>query len=208
MSALRIFILVKNFQLEPYFNPDGQECGLDEAGRGCLAGPVVAAAVIMPKDWQADTLRDSKKLSAAQRDVLRQRIESEAIAWAVASASHLEIDKFNILRASIMAMHRAIDALDKTPDRLLVDGTHFLPYHHIPHHCFVKGDDRFVAIAAASILAKTHRDELMQELHSQHPQYGWNRNMAYPTAHHRNALEKFGPSPYHRLSFHVKKNRN
>lgn len=178
------------------------EAGCDEAGRGCLAGPVVAAAVILPKGFQHVLLNDSKQVSAKNRNILRQFIETET-EWAVASCSPKEIDEINILNASILAMHRALDKLKTKPGFILVDGNRFKPYNHVPFECMVKGDARFMAIAAASILAKTHRDEIMESLHSEFPVYSWNQNMGYPTAKHRSAIRSSGVSPHHRLTFRL-----
>ena len=180
-----------------------QEAGCDEAGRGCYAGPVFAAAVILPKDFYHPVLNDSKQLSEKQREELRPVIEKEALAWAVASVSNQEIDQINILKASIKAMHLALDQLKKKPNYLLIDGNRFYPYKKIPHQCFVKGDGRFASIAAASILAKTHRDEYMIKLHEQFPQYGWDKNKGYGTAVHRKAIEQFGLCDHHRKSFNL-----
>ncbi len=180
-----------------------QEAGCDEAGRGCYAGPVFAAAVILPKDFYHPVLNDSKQLSEKQREELRPVIEKEALAWAVASVSNQEIDQINILKASIKAMHLALDQLKKKPNYLLIDGNRFYPYKKIPHQCFVKGDGRFASIAAASILAKTHRDEYMIKLHEQFPQYGWDKNKGYGTAVHRKAIEQYGLCDHHRKSFNL-----
>ena len=177
------------------------EAGCDEAGRGALAGPVFAAAVILPKGFAHPMLDDSKKLTAKQRDRLRGIIEQEAVAWAVASLDAAEIDRLNILRASITAMHNAISQLSTTPSFLLIDGNRFYNYRDIPHQCIVRGDGKYASIAAASILAKTHRDEYMKSIAAQYPQYGWDKNMAYPTAAHREAIRKFGTTPYHRMSY-------
>ena len=179
------------------------EAGCDEAGRGCLAGPVVAAAVILPPDFTSDLLNDSKQLTERQRDKLRPVIEREALAWAVAMVSPQEIDRINILAASILAMHRAIDALSLRPDALLIDGNRFKPYHDIPYTTIVKGDAKMMSIAAASVLAKTHRDELMCGLHESFPQYGWDRNKGYPTREHRAAIAAHGTTPHHRLTFRL-----
>lgn len=184
-----------------YLSASDIEAGCDEAGRGALAGPVFASAVILPADFYHPLLNDSKQLTEKQRNVLRPIIEGEAISWAVASVSAEEIDKMNILKASILAMHRAIDALGVRPTMLLIDGNRFCKYGDIPHTCVVKGDGRIASIAAASILAKTHRDEYMRSLAAEYPQYGWDKNMAYPTKGHRRAIEEFGPTPYHRKSF-------
>ena len=176
------------------------EAGSDEAGRGCLAGPVVAAAVILPKGFRCKGLDDSKKLSHAKRLELRAIIEKGAIAWNLGIISHLRIDEVNILNASFEAMHEAIDGLKVEPEALLIDGNRFHK-HRIPHTCMIKGDGRFRNIAAASILAKTYRDEIMEGLHEEYPMYGWNQNKGYPTKQHRLAVHEHGVSPYHRLSF-------
>ncbi len=187
--------------LKSFYSKTGIEAGCDEAGRGCLAGPVFAAAVILPKSFFHPLLNDSKQLSAANRDLLRKVIEHEAIAHCVASVSAQEIDSINILNASILAMHRAIEGLPCSPSLLLIDGNRFKRYNNIPHHCVVKGDAIYASIAAASVLAKTHRDEFMVHAHQQFPHYGWNRNMGYPTSQHRSAIAKWGITPLHRLSF-------
>ncbi len=179
------------------------EAGCDEAGRGCLAGPVCAAAVILPEGFSHPWLNDSKKLTGHRRELLRPIIEKEAVAWAVAMVSHEEIDRINILNASILAMHRALDGLKVRPKAVIVDGNRFKPYGDIPWQTFVKGDGRFGNIAAASILAKTHRDELMMRLHDQYPVYGWDVNKGYPTSAHREAIVTYGVSPYHRMSFRL-----
>lgn len=184
-------------------NPSLREAGLDEAGRGCLAGPVYAAAVILPPDYRNAQLTDSKQLTPAQRCRLRTEIEHHALAWAVGTASAQEIDRINILRASFLAMHRAVSQLALRPEFLLVDGNRFEPYPGIPHRCIVKGDATYLSIAAASVLAKTYRDECMEQLHATYPQYGWNRNKGYPTAAHRAAIAQYGPSPFHRMSFRL-----
>jgi len=189
--------------LLPCYKETQKEAGLDEAGRGCYAGPVFAAAVILPKDFYHPVLNDSKQLSEKQREELRPVIEKEALAWAVASVNNQEIDQINILKASIKAMHLALDQLKKKPNYLLIDGNRFYPYKKIPHQCFVKGDGRFASIAAASILAKTHRDEYMIKLHEQFPQYGWDKNKGYGTAVHRKAIEQFGLCDHHRKSFNL-----
>lgn len=177
------------------------EAGCDEAGRGCLAGPVFAAAVILPDDFSHPWLNDSKQLSEKRRMELRSLIKKEAVAWAVASYSAEEIDKVNILRASILSMHRALDMLSVRPGAVIVDGNKFLPYGDIPWETFVKGDGRYANIAAASILAKTERDLFMLDAHIRYPQYGWDSNKGYPTAAHRKAIAEYGPSPLHRMSF-------
>lgn len=187
--------------LLPYLHEELIEAGCDEAGRGALAGPVFAAAVILPKDFHHPMLNDSKKLTARQRDELRTVIEQEAVAWAVASLDAAEIDRLNILRASITAMHNAISQLSTTPSLLLIDGNRFYRYKDIPHQCIIKGDGKYAPIAAASVLAKTHRDEYMKRIAAEYPQYGWDKNMAYPTAAHREAIKKYGITPYHRLSY-------
>ncbi len=189
--------------LKPYFKAKQIEAGCDEAGRGCLAGPVFAAAVILPIDFQNDMLNDSKLLSEKKRYELRQIIEKEALAWAVASVSPAEIDDINILNASFLAMHRALDKLSQAPNFILVDGNRFKPYGDIPHECIVKGDGKYYAIAAASILAKTYRDDYMLQLHEQHPHYSWNTNKGYPTKAHRLAIQQYGATSHHRQSFRL-----
>ena len=179
------------------------EAGCDEAGRGCLAGPVCAAAVILPRDFSHPLLNDSKQLSMKQRDMLRGLIESEALSWAVAMVDNREIDQINILNASIKAMHLALEQLKPQPGMLLIDGNRFKPYRELPHQCIVKGDSLFLSIAAASVLAKTHRDEYMQTAHLQYPNYKWNENKGYPTKSHREGLAKHGITPLHRLSFRL-----
>lgn len=179
------------------------EAGCDEAGRGCLAGPVFAAAVILPDAFVLEGLNDSKQLTHAQRDLLRPTIEQEALAWAVASCDHEEIDKINILNASFLAMHRAIEQLKTQPKYLIIDGNRFKAYPQIPHSCIVKGDGKYLNIAAASILAKTHRDEYMTNLHADFPEYNWQKNKGYPTIAHRKAVLEIGLSPFHRKTFNV-----
>jgi ribonuclease HII len=179
------------------------EAGVDEAGRGCLAGPVFAAAVILPQNFSDERLNDSKKLTEKQRNILRSVIESEALAWAVASADNQEIDQINILKASFLAMHRAIEALKVKPGLLLIDGNRFNPYNGIQHQCIVKGDSLYQSIAAASILAKTHRDEYMLKIAEIYPEYFWHQNKGYPTVAHRQAVLKHGFSLYHRRSFSI-----
>ena len=183
--------------------PDIIEAGCDEAGRGCLAGPVFAAAVILPDDFENPLLNDSKQLTEHQRDQLRPIIEREAVAWAVAQVSPREIDEINILAASILAMHRAIDALAVVPQHLIIDGNRFKPYKDIPYHTIVKGDGKYLSIAAASVLAKTHRDEYMRRLANDFPQYDWQNNKGYPTAKHRAAIKHYGTTPHHRLTFQL-----
>lgn len=179
------------------------EAGCDEAGRGCLAGPVFAAAVILPNDFIAGVLNDSKKLTHLQRAKLRPIIEREAIAWAVAAVDNQEIDQINILNASFLAMHRAVEKLKVSPQYLSIDGNRFKPYPNIPHSCIVKGDGKYLNIAAASILAKTHRDEFMEQISVDYPQYQWSQNKGYPTAVHRTAALLHGLSPYHRKTFSI-----
>ncbi len=187
--------------LLPYLHPDLTEAGCDEAGRGCLAGPVYAAAVILPHDFTNEELNDSKKLTERQRYALRELIEREAVAWAVGVTSVQEIDRINILNASFLAMHRAIDGLSVRPQHLLIDGNRFHPYANIPHTTVVKGDGKYLSIAAASILAKTYRDDEMKRLHAAFPQYGWASNKGYPTKKHREAICCHGLSFHHRISF-------
>ena len=188
--------------LLPIFNTQGLiEAGCDEAGRGCLAGSVYAAAVILPPDYTNDELNDSKKLSAKRRYALRKVIERDAVAWAVGVATAAEIDEINILNASILAMHRALDKLAVRPGFVIVDGNRFKPYHDVPHQTIVKGDGKYLAIAAASILAKTYRDDYMHELHKEFPYYGWDRNAGYPTKQHREGIAEHGLTPYHRVTF-------
>lgn len=189
--------------LLPYLEPGRLEAGCDEAGRGCLAGPVFAAAVILPEGYTNELLNDSKQLSEKRRDSLRPVIERDALAWAVGIVTAEEIDRINILNASFLAMHRAIDALEVRPEFLLIDGNRFKPYSGIGHECIVKGDGKMMSIAAASILAKTHRDEFMKRIHEEYPQYAWNINKGYPTKAHRAAIEQYGTTPYHRLSFRL-----
>lgn len=180
-----------------------REAGLDEAGRGCLAGPVVAAAVILPFDYRHAWLNDSKQLSRAQREQLREEICREALCWAIGEVDHAQIDQINILNASFLAMHRALDQLQQAPEYLIVDGNRFKAYKDIAHACIVKGDGQYLSIAAASVLAKTFRDDLMSRLALEYPPYGWEQNAGYPTHRHRQAIADHGPSPYHRLSFRL-----
>lgn len=184
-----------------FFSKGVLEAGCDEAGRGCLAGPVCAAAVILPPRFRHPLLNDSKQLSEAERDLLRPIIEKNALAWAVAMVDHQEIDRINILNASYKAMHLAIDQLHIRPELLLIDGNRFLPYFGIAHQCVVQGDAIYASIAAASILAKTHRDEYMMKLHEEFPHYDWKQNKGYGTVHHRRQMSILGLSPYHRLTF-------
>ena len=189
--------------LLPYLNSGVIEAGCDEAGRGCLAGAVYAAAVILPPDFQCELLNDSKQLTERQRYQLRPIIEQEAVAWAVGVVTPEEIDKINILNASFLAMHRAIDGLQVRPQHLLIDGNRFRKYNDLPHTTVVKGDGKLMSIAAASVLAKTYRDDYMLQLHEQYPHYGWDRNKGYPTKEHRQAIEQHGTTPYHRLTFNL-----
>ena len=187
--------------LRSYMYHNLTEAGCDEAGRGCLAGPVVAAAVILPKNFKHPVLNDSKKLTPKQRLELRDEIMKSAIAWSVAFVDNEEIDVMNILRASVKAMHKAIDGLQKEPQFLLIDGNRFYPYKAINHSTIIRGDSIYFSIAAASVLAKTYRDEYMDKIHNEFPEYGWNKNKGYPTLFHRAAILKNGITPYHRRSF-------
>ncbi len=189
--------------LRPFFQGEGIEAGLDEAGRGCLAGPVVAAAVILPKDFYDKQLTDSKQLNAKQRQHLIEVIKTHAIDYAIAEVDHSTIDQINIYKASVMAMHRAVDQLKTKPDHLLVDGNRFISYPFIQHTCIVKGDSLYFSIAAASILAKTYRDEWMKNAAKTYPGYGWERNAGYPTIEHRKAVLSLGPTEIHRKTFRV-----
>lgn len=189
--------------LQKCFDKSKVEAGCDEAGRGCLAGPVTAAAVILPKRFSHPLLNDSKKMTEANRILLRKVIEEKALAFFVTHLSHEEIDKINILNASIKAMQLSLDRLDTPFDLILVDGNRFKPYKRIPYECIVKGDAKFMSIAAASVLAKTYRDDFMNDLHQEFPMYAWHENKGYPTAKHRAAIAKFGPSPYHRMTFNL-----
>jgi ribonuclease HII len=189
--------------LFPFLHTDLQEAGLDEAGRGCYAGPVFAAAVILPKDFFHPLLNDSKQLNEKQRDLLRPVIEKESIAFAVASVDNDTIDQINILQASYMAMHLCLDKLTTKPEYLLIDGNRFKPYKKILHQCIIKGDGKYASIAAASILAKTYRDEFMKNIHSTFPQYGWDKNKGYGTVAHREAIDQYGLCHYHRKSFNI-----
>lgn len=185
-----------------YYSPNNEfEAGIDEAGRGCLAGPVTAAAVIMPKSFELSTVDDSKKLSHEQRLELRSVIEKEALAYSVVHISHQIIDQINILQATFKAMHQCVDELSIRPELLLIDGNRFPAYLGIIHQCIIKGDAKYQSIAAASILAKTYRDEYMEKLHRKYPKYGWISNKGYPTNKHRSAIKEFGPTKYHRTSF-------
>lgn len=193
--------------LAPYLIPGRREAGCDEAGRGPLAGPVVAAAVILPPDYSNPLLNDSKQLSEKRRNLLRDEIKEHALAWAIAEVDAEEIDRLNILHASTHAMCLAVQALKFKPDFLVIDGNRFYNETDIPYQCVVKGDAKYMSVAAASILAKTHRDELMCRLHGQYPHYGWDRNKGYPTAEHYRAIEQYGPSPLHRRSFSLYRQR-
>lgn len=196
-------------ELKSHYYTDKIEAGCDEAGRGCLAGSVFAAAVILPADYYNKELNDSKQLTAKQRYALREVIERDAIAWSVGIVSPKEIDEMNILRASITAMHRAADGLKVRPEALIIDGNRFYPYHDketgevLPHTTIVKGDGKYLSIAAASILAKTYRDDYMRELHNEYPYYGWDRNAGYPTKEHREGIRIHGTTPYHRMTFNL-----
>lgn len=180
------------------------EAGCDEAGRGCLAGPVFAAAVVLPANFKNEYINDSKQISAKKRFELREIIQNSALDWAIANVTNEEIDRINILNASILAMHRAVDGLKKVrPESLLIDGNRFKPYNNIPHSCIIHGDAIYQSIAAASILAKTYRDEFMERISVEYPQYKWNENMGYPTKAHREAIAKFGVTPHHRLTYRL-----
>jgi ribonuclease HII len=189
--------------LKSYLYHNQIEAGCDEAGRGCLAGPVTAAAVILPKNFKHSVLNDSKKLTAKQRAILKDEIIHSAVSWKVAFIDNNDIDNMNILRASIKAMHIAIEGLETVPQFLLIDGNRFYPYKNIKHKTIIKGDGIFFSIAAASVLAKTFRDEYMEKIHNEFPEYGWNKNKGYPTAIHRSAIIKYGITPYHRKSFNL-----
>jgi ribonuclease HII len=189
--------------LQSYLQKELIEAGLDEAGRGCYAGPVFAAAVILPVGFNHPLLNDSKQLKEKERDFLRPIIEKESIGYSVAAVDNVDIDSINILQASYKAMHLSLDKLSITPQLLLIDGNRFKAYKNIPHHCIIKGDGKYASIAAASILAKTYRDEYMQQLHQQFPQYGWNQNKGYGTAIHRKAISIHGLCAYHRKSFNI-----
>ncbi len=197
-----IMSIIKHALL-PYFQAEGIEAGLDEAGRGCLAGPVVAAAVILPKDFHDKLLTDSKQLNAKQRQQLIEVVKTYAIDYAIAEVDHETIDQINIYKASVMAMHKAVDKLQTKPDHLLVDGNRFISYPFVQHTCIVKGDSKYFSIAAASILAKTYRDEWMQKAAERFPGYGWERNAGYPTLEHRKAVLRIGPTEIHRKTFRV-----
>ena len=187
--------------LKSYYKKNNQEAGCDEAGRGCLAGPVVAAAVILPSHYKNKFINDSKKIPEKIRYELAAEIKANAICWAVAEVDHVKIDQVNILNASILAMHLALDQLTQRPDFLLIDGNRFKPYQDIKHLCVIKGDATYLSIAAASLLAKTQRDDIMNKLHEEFPYYGWDQNKGYPTLLHRAGIRKHGPCAYHRKSF-------
>ena len=187
--------------LKSSFSGSKIEAGCDEVGRGCLAGPVVAAAVILSLDYTHKLLTDSKKLSKTKRESIKEEILNDAIAYAISEIPNEEVDRINVLQASLLGMHKALDQLSVLPELILVDGNKFNPYRNIPHECIIKGDGKYMSIAAASILAKTYRDDLMEKLSNSHPEYGWERNVGYPTKEHRNAIEEYGITPYHRKSF-------
>jgi ribonuclease HII len=188
-------------KLLSYYDENKLEAGCDEAGRGCLAGPVVAAAVILPKDFHHPFLNDSKQLSEKKRELLRPIIEKEAISFAVSFITPLEIDRINILNASFLAMHKAVEKLNQRPELLLIDGNRFKPFPKIPHVCIIKGDGKYLNIAAASVLAKTYRDQYMEELHLKFPVYNWKQNKGYPTLEHRKSIFEFGANSHHRQTF-------
>ena len=189
--------------LKSHYNANVIEAGLDEVGRGCLAGPVVAAAVILPRNYTHPILNDSKQLSAKQRERVKIDLERDALAWSIAEVSPEVIDQINILKASFLAMHRAVEQLAVRPEHLLIDGNRFVPYPMIPHTCIIKGDAQYLSIAAASVLAKVYRDALMERLGREFPAYGWAQNVGYPTPVHRVAIRQFGPTKYHRMSFRL-----
>lgn len=203
----RVFVILAPTKqltlLLPYFQDELTEAGCDEAGRGCLAGPVFAAAVILPRDFSHPFLNDSKQMTEGERLALRPIIEQQALAFAVASVDNEEIDKINILKASFKAMHIALARLSLQPQLLLIDGNRFTPYGNIPHTCVIQGDGKYASIAAASVLAKTYRDEYMHQLHTEFPNYGWKDNKGYPTRQHREAIRSHGDTPYHRRSFRL-----
>jgi len=188
-------------KLLKYFKDDIIECGTDEAGRGCIAGPVTAAAVILPKTFKNDVLRDSKKLTHTNRTALRKILEKEALSYGITHIFMETIDEINILNSSILAMHKSIEKLSPQPEHIIVDGNRFKPFKNIPYECIIKGDDKYLSIAAASILAKTYRDEYMENIHEEFPMYNWRKNKGYPTKEHREAIRKYGITKYHRKSF-------
>jgi len=187
--------------LKSSFTLDKVEAGCDEVGRGCLAGPVVAAAVVLPKKYRHPLLTDSKLISKKKRELIKKDILNDAVSYAIAEIDNEQVDIINVLQASFAAMHQALGKLPELPELILVDGNKFIPYQNIPFECIVKGDGKYLSIAAASILAKTYRDQLMEDLASKYPEYGWERNVGYPTREHRAAIAKFGATPYHRKSF-------
>ena len=193
--------MTKNSELKSFYKKNQIEAGCDEAGRGCLAGPVFAAAVILPENYKHATLNDSKIISEKKRYELREEIEKKALSFAVGIVDNFEIDKINILNASILAMHKAIEKLKIKPDFLLIDGNKFKNYKNIPHKCIIKGDSKYFSIAAASILAKTYRDDFMKRIHTEYPAYFWEQNKGYPTKQHKNAITKYGLTKYHRKTF-------
>jgi ribonuclease HII len=194
---------ITELMLKKFFDKNLIEAGCDEAGRGCLAGPVYAAAVILPKNFKNKILNDSKQLTEEERYELRPIIEKNALAWAVADVSNTEIDQINILNASFLGMHRALDQLNIIPELLLIDGNRFNPYKNIQHRCIVEGDAKYMSIAAASILAKTYRDDFMKKMAEKYPHYGWHTNMGYATLHHREAIKAHGTCELHRMSFQL-----
>lgn len=196
----------KKHTLLPFLQAQRIEAGCDEAGRGCLAGAVFAAAVVLPPDFCDKKLRDSKQMTEKQRFKLRETIQTYALAWHIGTASAQEIDEINILQASFLAMHRAIEGLNLLPECLLIDGNQFKPYSGVPHVCIVRGDDKFMTIAAASVLAKTYRDEYITQLADEYPHYQWEKNKGYPTKYHREAIDRFGLTEHHRLTFRHKSN--
>lgn len=200
---MEVGIIKRSIMLESHYYNGLIEAGCDEAGRGCLAGSVYAAAVILPPDYENDLLNDSKQLTEKRRYALREQIERDAVAWAVGIVTPEEIDKINILNASILAMHRALDQLQVRPEAVIVDGNKFKPYRELPHTCIVKGDGKYLSIAAASILAKTYRDDYMNGLADEYPMYDWRSNKGYPTSKHRDAIRQYGISPYHRRSYNL-----
>lgn len=197
------YVYVLLAMLKPYFQAEKIEAGCDEAGRGCLAGPVVAGAVILPQGYHHDELNDSKQLTEKQRVAIKKDIIKDAIAWGVGVTSPGEIDEINILNASYLAMHRAVEQLKLRPELLLIDGNRFKPFNEIPHECIIKGDGKYFSIAAASVLAKTYRDDLMRQLALEFPGYGWDTNVGYPTTAHRDGLREHGTTPHHRMSFRL-----
>ena len=204
MYQLKYIVIALNCNmLRSSFSEDKLEAGCDEVGRGSLAGPVVAAAVILPKDYHHKWLTDSKQLSKKKRTLIKDDILKDAISYAIAEINNKEVDKINVLRASFLAMHRALDQFSTLPELILVDGNRFIPYKNIPFECVIKGDSKYLSIAAASILAKTYRDQLMEQLAVEHPEYGWDRNAGYPTKEHRAAIKAYGVTNYHRMSFRL-----